>query len=32
MADLEEKLVGIFEKKTNDMVEVNRWHIFDLGT
>ena len=28
MADLEEKLLEIFEKKNNDLVEVHRWHNF----
>ena len=32
MADLEEKLLEIFEKENNDMVEVHRWCIFHLGT
>ena len=40
MADLEEKMVEISEKnkinkqtkKNNDLVEVDQWHIFHLGT
>ena len=32
MADLEDKILEIFEKKDNDLVEVHRWHIFHLET
>ena len=30
-ADLERKKLETFENKTNNLVEVHRWHIFDLG-
>ena len=31
MADIDEKLLGIFETKNNHLVEVYRLHIFLLG-